>query len=77
MTIRARISAVFFGVLGTLLFTASVALASGGQSTLKQGYSHGHHKLPFTGMDLGLITAGAIMMLAFGAALRRFARARA
>ncbi len=33
--------------------------------------------LPFTGMDLGLITAGAILLLAFGAALRRFARAKA
>ena len=36
-----------------------------------------HGGLPFTGMDLGLITAGAILLLSFGAALRRFARARA
>ncbi len=36
-----------------------------------------HGGLPFTGMDLGLITAGAIMLLALGAGLRRFARARA
>jgi hypothetical protein len=59
-------------------------------STLLKGYSHGHHNgfhhmipppptpgLPFTGMDLGLITAGAMLLLAFGAALRRFARAKA
>ena len=32
--------------------------------------------LPFTGMDLGLITFGAILLLAFGGLLRRFARAR-
>ena len=36
-----------------------------------------HGGLPFTGMDLGLITAGAILLLSFGAALRRLARARA
>ena len=35
-----------------------------------------HGGLPFTGMDLGLITAGAILLLAFGASLRRMARAR-
>ena len=58
-------------------------------STLMQGYSHGHHMhhivpppptppgLPFTGMDLGLITVGALVLLAFGAGLRRFARAKA
>lgn len=33
--------------------------------------------LPFTGMDLGLITAGALLLLALGAGLRRFARSRA
>jgi hypothetical protein len=33
--------------------------------------------LPFTGLDLGLITLGAVLLLAFGAGLRRFARARA
>ena len=36
-----------------------------------------HGGLPFTGMDLGLITFGAVLLLAFGAALRRFARSRA
>ncbi len=36
-----------------------------------------HGGLPFTGMDLGLITGGAILLLAFGAGLRRFARAQA
>src|SRR5438105_2230440 len=57
-------------------------------STLMQGYGHGHHGmrmhipkqhhgLPFTGMDLGLITFGAVLLLAFGAALRRFAHSRA
>ena len=60
-------------------------------STLLQGYTHGHHigyshgqtppptpgGLPFTGMDLGLITFGAVLLLAFGAGLRRFARSRA
>jgi hypothetical protein len=62
-------------------------------STLLQGYSHGHHigynhghqapppptpgGLPFTGMDLGLITFGAVLLLAFGATLRRFARSKA
>ncbi len=62
-------------------------------STLLKGYSHGHHfgyhhghnvpptpphgGLPFTGMDLGLITFGAVLLLAFGATLRRFARSRA
>ena len=30
--------------------------------------------LPFTGLDLALITIGAILLLAFGAGLRRFAR---
>jgi hypothetical protein len=62
------------------------------QSTMLKGYTHGHGPgmqthiktqipskggLPFTGMDLGLITAGAILLLAFGASLRRFARAKA
>ncbi len=36
-----------------------------------------HGGLPFTGMDLGLITAGAILLLALGGALRRVARAKA
>jgi hypothetical protein len=36
-----------------------------------------HGGLPFTGMDLGLITFGAILLLAFGATLRRFARSKA
>jgi hypothetical protein len=36
-----------------------------------------HGGLPFTGMDLGLITFGAVLLLGFGAALRRFARSRA
>src|SRR5256714_10653757 len=36
-----------------------------------------HGGLPFTGMDLGLLTAGAILLLSFGASLRRFARATA
>ena len=36
-----------------------------------------HGGLPFTGMDLGLITFGAVLLLAFGATLRRFARSRA
>jgi hypothetical protein len=35
-----------------------------------------HGGLPFTGMDLGLITFGAVVLLMFGATLRRFARAR-
>ena len=53
----------------------------------KMGYSHGQPTcppvtppppgLPFTGMDLGLITFGAVILLAFGAALRRFARSKA
>jgi hypothetical protein len=74
---RTRILAVFVTVLGALLFMAVPALADGGdQSTMDQGYSHGHHALPFTGMDLGLITAGAILLLAFGVGLRRFARAK-
>jgi hypothetical protein len=33
--------------------------------------------LPFTGLDLGLITVGALMLLALGGGLRRFARAKA
>lgn len=49
------------------------------------GYSNGQSScvtppppgLPFTGMDLGLITFGAVILLAFGAALRRFARSKA
>ncbi len=36
-----------------------------------------HPGLPFTGMDLGLITFGALLLLAFGGGLRRFARSRA
>jgi hypothetical protein len=36
-----------------------------------------HGGLPFTGMDLGLITFGALLLLAFGASLRRFARSKA
>ncbi len=32
--------------------------------------------LPFTGLDLGLITLGAVSLLLFGGALRRFARQR-
>jgi hypothetical protein len=75
---RTRILAVFLGLLGTLLLMAAPALADGGdQSTMNQGYSHGHTTLPFTGMDLGLITAGAIVLLAFGVGLRRFGRSKA
>jgi hypothetical protein len=33
--------------------------------------------LPFTGLDLGLIALGAVLLLLFGAALRRFARQKA
>ena len=56
-------------------------------SAMFMGYNHAHHHLvpppptppglPFTGMDLGLITAGALVLLAFGAGLRRFARSKA
>ena len=68
---------MFLAVLGALVLTAAPAFADGGdQSTMDQGYTHGHHPLPFTGMDLGLITAGAILLLAFGVGLRRFARAK-
>ncbi len=35
-----------------------------------------HGGLPFTGIDLGLITFGGIALVAFGGLLRRFARAR-
>ena len=35
-----------------------------------------HGGLPFTGMDLGLMSFGAVLLLGFGAALRRFARSR-
>jgi hypothetical protein len=78
VTTRTRILAVFLGITGALLFLAAPALADGGdQSTMDQGYSHGHTALPFTGMDLGLITAGAIVLLAFGVGLRRFGRSKA
>ena len=78
MNIRARILAVFLGIPGALLLTAATAFADGGdQSTMRQGYSHGHRLLPFTGMDLGLITVGAILLLGLGIGLRRFGRARA
>jgi hypothetical protein len=32
--------------------------------------------LPFTGLDLALLTAGGMFLLAFGVSLRRFARAK-
>jgi hypothetical protein len=77
MSKRTRLLAVFLGIPGALLLTAASALADGGdQSTMNQGYSHGHTTLPFTGMDLGLITVGAIVLLAFGVGLRRFGRAK-
>jgi hypothetical protein len=73
---RKRILAVFLGVLGALLMAAPALADGGDQSTMDQGYNSGHHALPFTGMDLGLITAGAILLLAFGVGMRRFARSK-
>jgi len=76
MTKRIRLFALLW-IPVALLLTAVPALADGGdQSTMDQGYSHGHTTLPFTGMDLGLIAAGAIVLLAFGLGLRRFGRAK-
>ena len=78
MITRTRLLAVFLVIQGALLFLAAPAFADGGdQSTMDQGYSAGHTTLPFTGMDLGLITAGAIVLLAFGVGLRRFGRSKA
>jgi hypothetical protein len=48
-----------------------------GQGTLAAPPVKSSGGLPFTGLDLGLITIGAISLLLFGAALRRFARHKA
>jgi hypothetical protein len=49
-----------------------------GQKGGEQGISSPPAKssggLPFTGLDLALITIGGLLLLAFGAGLRRFAR---
>lgn len=56
--------------------------SAGGQGTAGQATSSGPPAvtssggLPFTGLDLGLIAAGAAGLLLFGAGLRRVARQR-
>ncbi len=63
--------------------SASTALAGssgsvyGGQGGSVQTDIDGGSTLPFTGLDLGLLAGGAVLLLALGFGLRRFARDRA
>jgi hypothetical protein len=55
--------------------------AQQGQQPLQQGQSpletaQESETLPFTGLDLALLTAGALFLLAFGVSLRRLAKAK-
>ena len=47
--------------------------AKGGQTTVSTSPVKSSSGLPFTGLDLVLISIGGILLLAFGAGLRRFA----
>jgi hypothetical protein len=57
--------------------TTKTSTQGSGQGVLAAPPVKSSGGLPFTGLDLGLITIGAISLLLFGAALRRFARHKA
>jgi hypothetical protein len=81
-----------FAVLIVVLSTASVAFAGSGgsaqqgyndaavaaQVAVKQGPPPPTvtGSLPFTGTDLGIVSAAGVVLLATGLGLRRFARAK-
>jgi hypothetical protein len=57
--------------------TTTTPTQTSGQGVLAAPPVKSSGGLPFTGLDLGLITVGALALLLFGAALRRFARHKA
>jgi len=48
--------------------------SQGGQAGVSTPPVKSNGGLPFTGLDLALISIGGVLLLAFGASLRRFAR---
>ena len=57
----------------TLLVTA-VTPAAAADSPVNDAYGSTASNLPFSGLDLGLIAAGGIMLVALGFGLRRATR---
>lgn len=50
---------------------------AGGVAGEVGGNVSGGGNLPFTGLDLGLLIGGGLLLIAFGVMLRRFSRTRA
>jgi hypothetical protein len=73
------------------MVTLALAPVAAAQTPADQGYggeggvagevggsvSGGGGSLPFTGLDLGLLIGGGLLLIAFGVMLRRFSRSRA
>jgi hypothetical protein len=76
----------FLIVVSAALFSAPIALAQqpnsgageggGVQGAVGSGGSNAGGSLPFTGLDLIVLCAGALLLLALGLGLRAVARAR-
>ena len=71
-TTLTRLRNTFFIVL-TLLVT-SVTPAVAADSPVNDAYGDSTANLPFSGLDLGLIAAGGILLVALGFGLRRASR---
>jgi hypothetical protein len=67
-----RIRNISFIALTTLLVGAAPALAA--DSPVNDAYGDTTSKLPFSGLDLGLIAAGGIVLVVLGFGLRRATR---
>jgi len=65
-----RLRNITFMALTTLL-VGGVAPALAQDSSVNDAYGSSTTKLPFSGLDLGLIAAGGLVLLALGFGLRR------
>lgn len=70
---RTRITAAVVFLCVAVLLATSGALAASPESVKRHTEGGG---LPFTGIDLNLIVAGALALVLIGVSLRRFARQR-
>jgi hypothetical protein len=68
-----RIRIISFIALTTLL-VGGVAPAVAADSPVNDAYGDTTSKLPFSGLDLGLIAAGGIVLVVLGFGLRRATR---
>jgi hypothetical protein len=58
----------------TTLLMGCVAPALAAESPVNDAYGNGGSSLPFSGLDLGLIAAGGLVLIALGVGLRRVTR---